>query len=197
LTGRAGAAAVLALACALVAGCGEPPAEGGDPTSGRAETAADTTAAEPGMQPAAPGGLVPITHGAWEERLAGYAPDIVVVDFWATWCTPCIERFPKMVEMAERYRDRGVRFVSMCMEDREDTGAVAGAERFLAAQAPPFDNFLLDEPLLEGFRLFGLQTIPAVHVYGRDGALATRLTGDDPRNQFDEADVEVAIEALL
>jgi hypothetical protein len=36
-----------------------------------------------------------------------------------------------------------------------------------------------------------------VHVYGRDGALATRLTGDDPRNQFDEADVAAAIEALL
>lgn len=191
---RAGAA-VLALACALAAGCGERPAEGDAATEGLAETNAGP--ADVAAQPAAARGLVPITHAAWEARLAGYAPDIVVVDFWATWCTPCIERFPKMVEMAQRYRDRGVRFVAMCMEDREDTGAVAGAERFLAAQAPPFDSFLLDEPLLEGFRLFGLQTIPAVHVYGRDGALATRLTGDDPRNQFDEADVEAAIEALL
>jgi thiol-disulfide isomerase/thioredoxin len=141
--------------------------------------------------------LVPITHAAWEERLKSYRPDIVVVDFWATWCAPCVERFPKMVEMAERYRSRGVRFVGVCMEDREDRVAVAGAGRFLVEKRATFDNFLLDEPLLEGFGKVGLLGIPAVLVYGRDGNLSARLTGDDPNRQFDENDIEAAIERLL
>ena len=141
--------------------------------------------------------LVPITHAQWEERLKTYRPDIVVVDFWATWCAPCIERFPKMVELAERYRARGVRFVGMCMEDRDDQAAVAGAARFLVDKRATFDNFLLDEPLLEGFKKLGLLGIPAVHVYEGTGKLSTQLTGDDPNRQFDEQDIEAAIETLL
>jgi thiol-disulfide isomerase/thioredoxin len=157
-----------------------------------ASAAADATATD---APSAE--LVPITHAQWEERLRSYAPDVVVVDFWATWCIPCLERFPKMIEMAERYRNRGVRFVSMCMEDRDDRPAVAGAERFLAEKRSPLDDYFLDEPLLEGFKHFDLLSIPAVYVYDRAGTLYTRLTADDPRKQFDESDVESAIEALL
>ena len=141
--------------------------------------------------------LSPITYALWQERLKSYEPNIVVVDFWATWCTPCVERFPHMVEMAERYRERGVRFVSMSMEDREDREAVAGAERFLIAQKAGFDHFLLDEPLLEGFKHFDLLSVPAVYVYDGTGSLATRLTGEDPNEPFDEGDVEKAIEAQL
>ena len=174
LTRRALAVA-LVLAATLPGGCGD----------------------RPGVNAGAEPALVPITHAAWEERLQSYRPEIVVVDFWATWCAPCVERFPKMVEMAERYRSRGVRFVGMCMEDREDLAAVAGAERFLVEKRATFDNFLLDEPLLDGFKKFGLLGIPAVHVYDRAGSLTSQLTGDDPNRQFDENDIEAAIEKLL
>ena len=199
------AAMALLTAVAFVAGCDNSPDTGRDAgaTPG-ADTAtpspaatADTAEAGAPAQPSASAQLVPITHAQWEQKLRTYAPDIVVVDFWATWCTPCIERFPKMIAMAERYRDRGVRFVSMCMEDRDDHPAVAGAERFLADKRSPLDDYLLDEPLLEGFEDFGLLSVPAVYVYDRSSALHTRLTADDPRNQFDESDVEAAIEALL
>ena len=198
-----GALALLTV-LALFAGCNEPADER---TGAALDTAASSsatpvptadTAETAAPQPAAAATeLVPITHEQWEEKLRTYAPDIVVVDFWATWCTPCIERFPKMIAMAERYRDRGVRFVSMCMEDRDDRPAVDGAERFLAQKRSPLDDFLLDEPLLEGFEDFGLLSVPAVYVYDRAGTLHTRLTADDPRRQFDESDVESAIEELL
>jgi thiol-disulfide isomerase/thioredoxin len=181
----------------MLSACGDPPAN----------TAADSKSAPPAAASATPQPssnvapasteLVPITHARWQEKLRSYAPDIVVVDFWATWCTPCIERFPKMIAMAERYRGRGVRFVSMCMEDRDDRPAVAGAERFLSEKRSPLDDFLLDEPLLDGFEDFGLLSVPAVYVYDRSGTLHTRLTADDPRRQFDESDVESAVEELL
>jgi thiol-disulfide isomerase/thioredoxin len=195
----------LLAAIVLLAGCGDGPA--GPPDAQDATTAAPTSTSSAAQDAAAATAatdagaprteLVPITHARWQERLRSYAPDIVVVDFWATWCIPCLERFPKMIEMAERYRDRGVRFVSMCMEDRDDAPAVAGAERFLTEKRSPLDDYFLDEPLLEGFKDFGLLSIPAVHVYDRSGTLHARLTADDPRKQFDESDVEAAIEALL
>lgn len=141
--------------------------------------------------------LVPISHAQWTQILPSLRPDIVVVDLWATWCAPCIERFPHMVAMHHRYAGRGVRFVSMSLEDREDTGAIAGAERFLGAQEASFANYRMDENILDAFDKLELGTIPAVLVYGRDGRERYRLTGDDPNNQFTEADVEAAIVALL
>lgn len=141
--------------------------------------------------------LVPVTYEEWQEKLAGFRGQIVVVDLWATWCIPCIERFPKMVELDHRYRDRGVRFVSLCLDDRDDSGAVERARQFLQAQQATFDNFLMNEEILDGFEKLGVRGIPAVFVYDRQGTLRHRLTGDDPNRQFTEADVEAAVQELL
>jgi thiol-disulfide isomerase/thioredoxin len=142
----------------------------------------------------------PLTHvdfAAWTERLAIERSRVVVVDMWATWCSTCLTRFPKMVEMARRYEPRGVVFLSLCLDDRDDAEALAAARGFLAKQEAPFEHFLMDERLDVAFEKLGLLGIPAVVIYGRDGTEAARLTGDNPNDQFDEADVEGAIERLL
>lgn len=121
----------------------------------------------------------------------------VVVDMWATWCLPCIERFPHMVELAQKYADQRVRFVSLCLDDRDDEDAIALAQRFLTEQRARFPNFLMDEVVTRAFEKLDLLGIPAVFIYGPDGSLRYRLTGDDPNNQFTDADVDEAIEELL
>lgn len=141
--------------------------------------------------------LEPITFAEWRNRLARYAPDVVVVDMWATWCAPCIERFPKMISLHERYHNQGVRFVSMLLEDSGDANAIRVAKRFLVESNATFENFYMDENLLDAFENFGLIGIPAVIIYDRKNQECYRLTGDNPNRQFDETDVETAIVALL
>ena len=51
----------------------------------------------------------------------------------------------------------------------------------------------MDERLDIAFDKLDLLGIPVVVIYGRDGAEAARLTGDNPNDQFDEEDVEAAI----
>lgn len=138
-----------------------------------------------------------VDFAAWHERLEGYRPQIVVVDMWATWCSTCLTRFPKMVEMAKHFAPQGVRFVSLCLDDRDDAESLAAARSFLATQNAPFDHYLMDERLDVAFDKLNLLGIPVVVIYGRDGAEAKRLTGDNPNDQFDEKDVEEAIVALL
>ncbi|MBP1598639.1 MAG: resA 13 [Acidobacteria bacterium] len=166
-----------ALAFLLAAGCSRQPR--------------DIAAAKP-----APG-LQPITFEAWQEKLVGARGTITVVDFWASWCAPCLERFPHMVALHERYKESGVRFVSVSLDDRDDKGAIEQARSFLARQNAAFENYLMDENITDAFQKLDLLSIPAVLIYGRDGRLRYKLTGDDPNRQFTNEDVDRAIETLL
>jgi thiol-disulfide isomerase/thioredoxin len=141
--------------------------------------------------------LTPISFADWQEKLASWHGDVVVVDVWATWCLPCLERFPHMVGLSEQYGGEGVRFVSLSLDDRGDRAALDRARRFLIEQNAVFENYLMDEPITDGFGKLDLQSIPAVLIYDRDGRLAYRLTGDDPNNQFTMSDVEEAVRDLL
>ena len=141
--------------------------------------------------------LVPISLVDWQKKLASYEPDIVVVDMWATWCESCIERFPKMIELHKRFRDQGVRFVSMNLDNRDDKPALELATRFLNQKSAEFENYLMNENLMQAFEMLDLKSIPVVLIYDRTGEERYRLTGDNPNNQFTDEDVEAAILALL
>jgi thiol-disulfide isomerase/thioredoxin len=132
-----------------------------------------------------------------ERRLAALRGRVVVVDVWATWCAPCLERFPRMVALDRRWRDRGVSFVSLSVDNREDRQAVDEARRFLVRVGAAFPNYLLDENVLRGLEMLDLSGIPAVLVYDREGRLRHKLTGDNPNRQFTDRDVEEAVKALL
>lgn len=151
----------------------------------------------PGLSGSATIDLKPISYLDWVDRLEELKGKIVVVDFWATWCSPCLERFPHMVELSETLRDRDVRFISMCLDDRSDRAAIEAARQFLRDQNATFQNYLMDENILDAFEKLDILGIPAVFIYDRNGKLAFRLTGDDPRNQFTDADVRKSILALL
>lgn len=141
--------------------------------------------------------LTPVDHAAWEKALAARAGDIVVVDYWASWCVPCLDRFPEMVELAGRYGGRGVTFIAFDLDDPGDPGALERAEAFAREQGGRIDHFRTTLPVLDAFDKLGLLGIPAVYVYDRTGKLDQRLTADDPNAQFTGADVEGAIQELL
>ena len=145
----------------------------------------------------APIELRTVTLDEWYDEVAAFEGRIVVSDMWATWCIPCIERFPHMVRLSERYAERGVQFISTSLDDPTDEQAIAYAKEFLAEQQATFPNYLIDGNVTDTFEDLDLMTIPAVFIYGRDGELRHRLTADDPNNQFTDEDVENAIEKLL
>jgi thiol-disulfide isomerase/thioredoxin len=139
----------------------------------------------------------PVDDAAWRQVLTEQAGKIVVVDFWATWCLPCLDRFPAMVDLAERYADRGVTFIAFSLDDLEDTGAMQYARRFVTEQGGRIEHYVTAEPITTAFDQLGLLGIPAVYVYDPEGELFRRLTTDDPNHQFTDEDVERSVRALL
>lgn len=133
----------------------------------------------------------------WDQQLASYQPSVVVVDMWAMWCTSCIKRFPKMVDMHEQYSPKGVEIVALNLDNRQDQAAVQEAQQFLNEINATFDNFHMDENLIDAFEHFKLIGIPAVIIYDGQGKERYRLTGDNPSKQFTDEDIEAAINELL
>lgn len=160
-----------------------------------------TAAILPCLTPAVGGAdeslLEPVTDSEWRQVLAGHRGDVVVVDFWATWCLPCLERFPAMVELAERYTPQGVTFIALSLDDVDDAGAMRQAETFARRQGGPIEHYVTAEIIPDAFEQLDLLGLPAVKIYGRDGSLAQTLDADDPNAQFTDADVEAAIRQML
>lgn len=120
-----------------------------------------------------------------------------IVDAWASTCGPCKENFPHLLGMHKKYGVKGLKVVSLSLDDPSDQAAVGDAEKFLKAKNADITNILLDENFGEGFEKLNISAIPAVFLFGPDGKEIKRFTMDDPNHQFTYDQVEKAVAALL
>jgi thiol-disulfide isomerase/thioredoxin len=143
--------------------------------------------------------LEKVSYDALIKRIADNPskPKFTVVDAWATWCPPCKENFPHVVEMNKKYGDKGVAVASLSFDDPSEAKAVEAARAFVKEKKANFSNYLLDEEFGTGFDKLSFTTLPAVFIFGPDGKEMKRFTWDDPNNQFTYDEVDKAIETLL
>ena len=98
--------------------------------------------------------LEPVKYDAFLQRIAANKKaKYTLVDAWATRCGPCKENFPHLVEMHQKYADKGLAVVSLSLDDPTDAKAVDdGQEVPPARRRPTFTNVLLDEELRRRLR---------------------------------------------
>lgn len=66
---------------------------------------------------------------------------VVVVNFWASWCPPCLREFPAIIDVYERYHEEGLDMIAVSMNSPEE---MADIEAFLQTYDPPFPIYLAD-----------------------------------------------------
>ena len=67
-------------------------------------------------------------HPDLDGRMRGAADfdgALTLVNFWATWCAPCVEEMPMLSELQDQYRDRGFRVVGIALDERDRAAAFA------------------------------------------------------------------------
>lgn len=120
--------------------------------------------------------------------LADYKDKVVLVDFWATWCAPCVKVMPDMQKLHDKYADRGFAVVGVSIDEE-------GAEKvkpFLAKKRFTYPILVDTDKNTPLWKAFGVHAIPAVFLINRDGQIVQQWTG-----KVDKKEVEKAITALL
>jgi thiol-disulfide isomerase/thioredoxin len=141
--------------------------------------------------------LLPVKFEEMLVQIAAKKAKLTLVDAWATWCGPCKENFPHVVEMNTKYASQGLEVASLSLDDHEDSKALTEAKKFLTEQKAVFTNFLINEDQGAAFEKLNISGIPAVFLYGPDGKELKRFTMDDPNNQFTYDQVEKTVAAML
>jgi len=119
--------------------------------------------------------------------LAALRGQVVLLDFWASWCGPCKQSFPWMNAMHAKYAAQGLRVIAVNVDRKREDG-----ERFLA-QVPAQFTIAWDAAGTTP-AAYGVKAMPSSVLIGADGRIALRHAGF---RADDTAPLEAAITAAL
>jgi thiol-disulfide isomerase/thioredoxin len=154
--------------------------------------------ASAGEKDAAEVKLTPVKWKGYLDEVASHKKaKLVIVDAWATWCGPCMKNFPHLVEMHEKYADKGLVAVSLSLDEADAPKKVASATAFLKEKKAAFTNLILDERMDDAFEKLNIGAIPAVFLYTPDGKELKRFTLDDVDKLFTYEEVEAYVKDYL
>jgi thiol-disulfide isomerase/thioredoxin len=111
--------------------------------------------------------------------LSSYRGKVVLLDFWATWCGPCKEEIPHLVDLQNRYGSEGLQIIGVSMDDSP------GPVREFSQQ------FKMNYPVVMGNaktgELYGgILGLPIAFVIGQDGRINARHIGATSSSVFEK-----------
>ena len=119
--------------------------------------------------------------------LADLKGEVVMINFWATWCKPCREEMPHLEALHQRYSNLGFTLLGVNVEDNAD-----GATKFLAETPVSFP--ILFDRKNEISKLYEVVAMPSTVLVGRDGTMRFIHHGYKPGY---ENEYQTQIRALL
>lgn len=120
----------------------------------------------------APAITLPRLDSRDEVDLTTVDADVVVVNFFASWCLPCREEQPHLVAAANAFADRGVRFVSIAYRNNP-----ADIADFLEEYGSSPSTLYLTDPGGRAAIAYGVFGIPETFFIGTDGAVVRKIVG--------------------
>ena len=129
------------------------------------------------------------------QALQQHRGQVVLVDFWATWCGPCLALFPHTVELHRRFGDAGLAVITISLDDPANRSAV---RKFLGPNGATMENYLAVYGVgPAAFTAFKIDdgALPHVRLYDHQGKL--RKTFASGGKAVDAAQLERAVEEMM
>ena len=122
------------------------------------------------------------------QSLDSFSGQVVVLNFWATWCVPCRVEMPSFEKLYRRYRSEGVTVLAVTLDKNSEQNIKSFVEEYELS----FPVLLDEEGKVE--RLYPSMTIPFTYVIDRDGRIVARVDG---AKNWESNETFEAIEYLL
>jgi thiol-disulfide isomerase/thioredoxin len=118
----------------------------------------------------APDFILPAVDGSMV-RFSDHTGQVIIVDFWATWCAPCQEMVPVLSRLHKEYKDQGLVIfgVSLDQEGLEVLGP------FIHDNLIPYKVLMGNDQITRAFG--GVSTIPTLFIVDREGRLVKKMLG--------------------
>ena len=120
-------------------------------------------------------------------RLSDYKGHVVLLNFWATWCVPCLEEMPAMERLAEKMQGKRFKILAVDLQESQDK-----VRQF--AKAANFTFPLVLDPAGEISLHYGVQTIPVSYIIDGTGTVFRRAKGG---RAWDSADAVAFFSDLI
>lgn len=120
---------------------------------------------------------VPLLESDGEVALDGFAGDIVVVNFWASWCLPCRSEHPALVETAAEFASANVTFIGVLSQDTR-RGGIAFLDELGRGEGY---IYAWDERSRAALS-FGTLGLPETFFIDREGTIVAKVSGPIDRN---------------
>lgn len=145
------------------------------------------TMAQPAAKAPVTNDLVKLLKPAEFAKLkADSAGKVLLINFWATWCAPCIAEFPEFVKIDQEFRDKGVRLISISTDEKSDLEKMVIP--FLKKQKATFEAFLSDaddpQELIDVVDKNWSGALPATFVFDKKGKLSYTKYGIIDRQEL-------------
>ncbi len=105
------------------------------------------------------------------EGLNDHKDKVVILNFWATWCAPCLEEMPSFETLYRRYRSQGLTVLAVSL----DKGNTSKVQKFVDTHNLTFPVLLDSKGIAE--KLYPSFTIPFTYVIDKQGRVAARVDG--------------------
>jgi len=102
-------------------------------------------------------------------QLSEYKGQVVILDFWATWCKPCIQEIPTLEDLNKTHRDDDFAIISISLDQNMDR-----AKEYVTARNMDWIHILNKEKNFELARIYGVRAIPDMFVIDKKGKIAAR-----------------------
>lgn len=132
--------------------------------------------------------LLPANQNTLDSIKQANKGKVLLFNFWATWCKPCVEEFPDLVKLNKEYSDKGFKLVFVSLDfshDIEDK-----AKSFLNKQGVDFasyyNGFANDEDIINYMEKKWDGGIPGTFIYDKEGKLQATFIGKRKYEDFKE-----------
>jgi len=129
---------------------------------------------------AAHAAVLPADAPALKRAIAAQKGRVVLVNFWATWCGPCVAEFPAIVKTSRKYRAQGLTVIAVSADSAKDLHTKV--EPFLAKQEAAFPSYLEKsadpEDFINALDPTWQGDLPRTFIYDRQGRRVKTLTGE-------------------